>query len=326
MKLQNYQQLNKNVIENFIESRKGVNAAEVRRLNFSWSNWGFGRENFAECAKRLARHNISFIELHGKVYSKDIGYNVKETKKILNDHGIRVSGVCGMVDIDSEFSNRSAFVRQNALDYLRRQVDFCAEMGGTYILMHPCACGRNKKYDDYELLRGAEMFRIVSEDFERSGVRCCIEPIRKDEVPFIHTFDQAMEFIEQIDSEGVKNIYGDLYHMLLEEKHIGTSLMKYSDKLAGLHMADTNRRALGTALLDLDIVIMALYAGGKNNDQKFFCTAEPLGGGSTPYDQMYGVNDPQVLNSLVGATVNYFKEREDELLNASDQELLKGYI
>lgn len=325
MKLQNFQMGNKEVVEKFIAARKQSGAADMNKLNFSWSNWGFGREDFVECAKRLAKHNISYIELHGKVYSKDIGYDVKETKMILDDYGIKVSGLCGMVDIDCEFSNRSAFVRQNCLDYVRLQVDFCAEVGGKYILMHPCACGRNKRYDDYELLRGAEMFKIAAEDFSRSNVRCAIEPIRKDEVPFIHTFEQALEFINNINAEGVSHIYGDLYHMLLEETHIGKTLLSYGDKLTGLHMADTSRRALGSAMLDLDMVIMALYAAGKNNDSNFFCTAEPLGGGSSPYDQMYGINDPEVLDNLVKSTVTYFRERENVLLNASDEELLKGY-
>ena len=87
-------------------------------------------------------------------------------------------------------------------------------------------------------------------------------------------------------------------------------------------LVDTTRMALGKGCLDLDLVLMALYVIGYNND-KCFCSPEPLGPGGDPYPQMYGRPDPEVLDKLVEQTALTFYEREEEILTASDDELMR---
>ena len=83
--------------------------------------------------------------------------------------------------------------------------------------------------------------------------------------------------------------------------------------LTNLHMADSNRCALGDGSLDLDTIIMALYLIGYNNG-KCFVTPEPLGPGGDPYPAMNGKPDPAKLDKLVFNTADYFREREQELV------------
>jgi sugar phosphate isomerase/epimerase len=235
---------------------------------------------------------------------------------------MEVGGICGMVWDESEFASNSPIVRQRCIDYFRRQITFCAEVGGKYVLFHPGAIGRTKPYDDNEFFRAAETIRIVARDFLSHGIRCGIEPVRRDEVSFCHTFKEAKALIDEINHPGVQHIAGDLFHMLLGEEHIGETILRYGNMMTNLHMADTNRRALGSGMLDLDIVIMSLYLVEYNND-KCFCTPEPLGAGSNPYEQMYGRPDGKMLDDLVAQTASYFYQREEELLNADEKELLK---
>ncbi len=75
-------------------------------------------------------------------------------------------------------------------------------------------------------------------------------------------------------------------------------------------------------MLDLDIVLMALYAIGYD-DERCFCTAEPLGPGGDPYPQMWGSPDPAMLDRLVEQTARTFYERESEILAARPQELAR---
>ncbi|WP_099361212.1 sugar phosphate isomerase/epimerase family protein [Fredinandcohnia onubensis] len=323
MKLQNFQRKNVEVIKKFIEIRKEQSFKKPsQRLNLSWSNWGFGTEPLEVSAERLARNNVKFIELHGNRYGKDLGYKTDETKKVLDSYGIQVSGVCGMVFPDSEFASNSPLVRQRAIDYFRRNIDLCQELGGTYILFAPGAVGRPKKYDDNEYLRAAETIGILGDYFIESGVRGAIEPVRPEEVSFCHTFADAKKLIDMINHPGVTHIAGDIFHMLVGEEHIGAALVEYGDILTNLHLADTNRRALGTGLMDLDIIQMALYVIGYNNP-KAFCSAEPLGLGGNPYEAMHGSPDPVILDEMVSQTATYFYERENELLNATEEDLNK---
>jgi hypothetical protein len=105
--------------------------------------------------------------------------------------------------------------------------------------------------------------------------------------------------------------------MQSEETHIGRALVDAGSMLTNLHLADSNRCALGDGSLDLDTIIMALYLIGYNND-KCFCTPEPLGPGGDPYPAMFGKPNNEVLARLVGASISYFRKRENELLTHSD--------
>lgn len=321
MKLQNFKNKNRNIVKKFIDFRKNTNISEINKLNFSWSNWGFGLEPFEVSVKRLNKYGIRFIELHGNKYGEDLGYKSKEVNNILKSYNISVSGICGMVFPESESSSSSGFVRQQYIDYIKRHIEFCKEVGGTYILFTPGAVGRPQKYDDSEFYRAAETIRLLADDFHKYDIRCALEPVRKDEVSLCHNFSEVNALINEINHPGVKHICGDLYHMLHEESHIGETILKYGKMMTNLHLADTNRLALGTGMLDLDIVIMSLYLTGYNNN-KCFCSAEPLGGGANPYDMLHGRQDPAVLDELVAKTTSYFHEREEEILNADDNELL----
>jgi D-psicose/D-tagatose/L-ribulose 3-epimerase len=321
MELQNFQQKDREVIQRFIQFRQ-LNPRPTQRLKLSWSNWGFGIEPLQVSVARLAKYNIPYIELHGNRYGSDLGYKTQETRKILDDHGIRVAGVCGMVSPESELSSNKPHITQRCIDYFRRNIEMCAELGGSYILFTPGAVGRPQKYDDNEFYRAAQAIRILGDDFLSHGIRAGIEPVRPAEVSFCHTFAEAKRLIDTVDHPGVQHIAGDLYHMLVGENHIGETILKYGHQMVNLHMADTQRGALGSGMLDLDIVLMSLYVVGYNLGESF-CTPEPLGPGGDPYPQMWGNPDPAMLDQLVAQTAISFYKREEEIFSASEGELLR---
>ena len=189
-----------------------------------------------------------------------------------------------------------------------------------YLLFGAGAVGRPTPYDDQEFYRAAQAMRILGDDFLEAGVRGAIEPIRAAEVSFCHTFADAKKLIEEVDHPGIQHIAGDIYHMYTEEEHIAGTLLEDGHMLTNLHLADSNRRALGLGSMDLDLILMALYLVGYNND-KCFCSAEPLGPGGDPYPQMFGNPSPDLLDSMVEQTARYFYEREEILLSVDPEEL-----
>jgi len=319
MKPQNFQSKDREVIEKFIQYREKHPKVE-QKLNLSWSNWGFGIEPFEKSIARLAKYNVRYVELHGNRYGSDLGYKKKETKRILDDYGVKVSGVCGMVSPESELSSNKPHITQRAIDYFRRNIDMCAEFGGSYLLFAPGAVGRPKAYDNQEFFRAAEAIRILGDDFQKSHIRGAIEPVRSAEVSFCHTFAEVKQLIDLVNHPGVQHIAGDVYHMFTEETHVSGTLLDYGHITTNLHMADSNRCALGNGSMDLDLILMALYTVGYNNE-KCFCSAEPLGPGGDPYPQMFGNPSPELLDALVSQTARYFYERENEILSADTNEL-----
>jgi len=281
----------------------------ISRLNLSWSNWVFGSEPLATSVARLSRNGVSYIELHGNLYGADQGYRASEVGPILADHGMSVSGVCGMFSTDNDLSSRVASERQRGIDYIRRQVNFTREVGGGYLLIVPGAVGRPVAYDSLELDRSAESLTAVAQVFVENDVKGAVEPIRADEVSLVHTVSDAQSFIELIGHPGIAHINGDIFHMQASETHVGEAILSAGAQLVNLHMADSNRRALGAGQMDIDTVIRALYLIGHNIPGRYV-TPEPLGPGASPYECMWGTPDRRVMDELVGDTVQYFRERE----------------
>lgn len=314
MTLQNYQKKDMAIRMAFEQLKKDYPEQLKKRLKFSWSNWGFGLESFAISCKRLEKAGIHYIELHGNHYGADLGYNAKEIGKIMSDHGVACGGVCGMFSADNDLSSNRHINRQAAIDYIKREAAFTAEMGGKYMLVCPAAVGRANKYDDSEIERSIDALSRVADVFLEHGIRAAIEPIRAAETSIVHTFAEAKDYISRLNHPGVQHINGDVYHMLVSESHIGQTLWDAGSMLTNLHMADTNRCALGYGSLDLDTIIMALYLIGYNNDESCFVTPEPLGPGGDPYPAQNAKTEPAILDKLVFDSVDYFRTREEELL------------
>ncbi len=313
MKLQHFEVKTENIRQAFETLKKEHPERLQKKLNLSWSNWGFGLESLEDSCKRLKKAGIDYIELHGNQYGPDLGYDAKEAKNVLSDCGLKTSGVCGMFSADNDLSSNRPIQRQAAIDYIKREVDFTQEMGGSYLLTVPGAVGRPNKYDDSEFLRSVDCLQKVAPLYLQADVRCAIEPIRSAEVSFVHTVAEAKAYIKAVDHPGVGHINGDVYHMLVEESHIGEAILDAGDMLTNLHMADTNRCALGDGFLDVDTIIRALYLIGYNND-RCFVTPEPLGPGGDPYPAQNSIPDPEKRWTLVHDTASYFKEREAELV------------
>ena len=313
MKKQNYEAKTEKIRQAFLELKKKHPEKLKSRLNLSWSNWGFGIETLAESAARLEKNGIRFIELHGNHYGTDLGYKLKETQKILAGHGVEVGGICGMFSADNDLSSNRAIHRQAAVDYLKRELEFAKQTGADYILVVPGAVGRPYAYDQTEFDRSVETLRLVADLFVKHNVKAAIEPIRSAEVSFVHTIADARKYIAAVGHRGIGHINGDVYHMQSEESHIGEALLDAGDQLVNLHMADSNRCALGQGAMDLDAIIMALYLIGFNTKGRYV-TPEPLGPGGDPYPAMHGKPDKKQLDNMVRLTAEYFREREEAIL------------
>jgi len=309
--MQNHELKSKKIKDAFIKLKN--EKPFTSKLKLAWSNWGFGIESLETSCARLATAGVEYIELHGNHYGADLGYKLDETHKTLGKHGIKVAGVCGMFSPNCDLSSNNPVHRQAAIDYLRREIPFCRALGGSYILVVPGAVGRNAAYDGVEFERSVETINIVADLFTQHNVRAAIEPIRSAEVSFCHTIQDAKQYIQAVNHPGVAHINGDLYHMQSEESHIGEAILDASDMLVNLHLADSNRCALGDGSMDIDTIIMALYLIGYNEGERYV-TPEPLGPGGDPYPAMYGKPDPSQLDYLVNQTVSYFRQREDAVL------------
>ena len=310
--LQNYERKDERIRVEFRKLLKEDPKRVTKNIKFSWSNWVFGQESLVTSVKRLVKAGIKYIELHGNKYSESLGYRTSEVRKILTDNGIAVSGICGMFTPQNDLSSNQGWIRQQAIDYIKRNVELGYELGAEYFLIVPGAVGRPTPIDKYEIDRSIETLERVADMFVETGIKGAIEPIRAAEVSFCHNFKEAVEYIERLNHPGIQWINGDVYHMMQEESHIGETILKHGDRLINIHLADTNRGALGEGMLNLDLVLMSLYLVGYNQRESFV-TAEPLRVGADPYAAVYEKPNPGAMDELVQATFHYFIIREKKI-------------
>ena len=81
MILQNFKKKDLAVVKQFVEVRK-KGFKKSAKLNLSWSNWGFGMEKLETSVQRLSKNKIKYVELHGNLYGKDLGYKSDETIRV----------------------------------------------------------------------------------------------------------------------------------------------------------------------------------------------------------------------------------------------------
>lgn len=315
MKLQKLDEKNAKIRYAF-EKLKAEHPERLKdRLNLSFSTWVFGMEELEESIERLARFSVPFIEIGGNYGGPDEGYQTDSAavRALLEKYNVRCSGICGFFSDSNSLATNNNFARQTAKDYIRNEVRFCKEIGGTYMLVVPGTVGRSEPYDTSDYARSVKTLHSVADVFVENGILCAIEPINSAEVPICSTVESVQQYIRDVNHPGVQHINGDVFHMLCGEEHIGEAILCAGDALVNLHIEDTNRMPLGNGMMDVDTIIMALYLLGYNKPGRFV-TGEPLGPGRNSYAIMFGRHAAKDKDRLVADTL-YFREREEELLN-----------
>lgn len=309
MKKQRFERRSEAIRERFNQSVKSGELSLSTTPRLSWSIWMFGREPLPVSLERLQNLGLSFVELAGNHHTRESGTRISEIRSHLDEYGIKVSGVCGLYSPSVDLATDDPFRGQNALDYIRREIEYVHEVGGEYLIVVPSAVGRPGPLGEEELARSAERLALLAPEFQSAGVKAAVEPIRADEVSLVHTVDEAMSYIDAVAHPAVQHINGDIYHMLFGELHIGEAILRAGKRLANLHLADSNRGALGTGMIDLDTVLRSYALAVEGNLDSSFLTGEPIGAGRDPYSALTTVPDREFADALVGDTVASVLER-----------------
>jgi len=93
------------------------------------------------------------------------------------------------------------------------------------------------------------------------GLLLLVEPGNRYETDFIHTVEEGVEFLQEVDLPSVR-LLADTFHMNMEEASLPKALSRAGAHLAHLHLADSNRRAPGWGHLDFPAVAVALQQIG----------------------------------------------------------------
>ncbi len=107
----------------------------------------------------------------------------------------------------------------------------------------------------------AEAMRACGEAAQGTGVRFAIEPLNRYETDLLHTIQEGLDFLDNVQMENV-GLLVDTFHMNIEEPHIADSIRACGERAFHVHLADSNRWYPGAGHMDFTEVVATLKGIG----------------------------------------------------------------
>ncbi|MCC6468470.1 MAG: sugar phosphate isomerase/epimerase, partial [Alphaproteobacteria bacterium] len=131
-------------------------------------------------------------------------------RRSAGDAGIEICGLHWLLVAPAGLSitSEDKAVRDRTIDVMRRLVDLCAELGGSY-LVHGSPAQRkigDKPDPKAAAARGEAAWAAVAADAAKARVAYCIEPLGTVETDFVNTLAEAAAIVRRIDSPGLRTM------------------------------------------------------------------------------------------------------------------------
>lgn len=150
-------------------------------------------------------------------------------------------------------------IRMRTRQHLEDLVHLCADLGGRVVVV-----GSPKQRSVVEGLTYQQAWDLAKQTLgavtrvaEQHGVTLCLEPLGLEETDFINTADEAVKFIEEIDSPNFRLLL-DVKAMATEGRPIPDIIQSHARHLRHFHANDASRRGPGMGSTDFAPIAEAL--------------------------------------------------------------------
>ncbi len=213
--------------------------------------WIFGDLPLAQIATHLARLGFDGVELSGNLSL----YTAAEAKNILEDAGL---SVFSLTPENVDLAHPDVKVRESAVDYYDRLLDFAAEIGHPLVSCHGLV-GRvaplaSMALESEWLIESVRAIAVAASD---RGLSVVFEVLNRYETHTIRTGRAALDLLDRVNVPNL-GILLDAYHMNIEEPDPPEAIRAVGRRLWLYHAADSNREGLGNGHTNFDAQIQAL--------------------------------------------------------------------
>jgi D-psicose/D-tagatose/L-ribulose 3-epimerase len=237
-------------------------------MKYSISNWIYGEESLRTTFERLNRYGYDGIELKGEPQE----HHAEEVNQLCGEFDLEVLSIAGIYPWPTEerdLANPNPQMRKRAVSYLTECVDFASAVGAPLIIVVPSAVAKTSPAGHFqseeEWLAAAERewdyavesVKTAAAYAEQEGIFLAVEPINRYETFLINNVDQGLRFVSEVGSSVVK-LHLDTFHMNIEEKDPAEAIRKAGELLVNVHIADSNRQAVGYGHTDFRAIMKAL--------------------------------------------------------------------
>lgn len=275
-------------------------------FRYTYNTLVYGEEPIAEGIARVAGAGYDGVELVGEPEQT----NVAEVTRALADNGVVASSIVSIYTPERDIVSSTAAVRQAARDYVRGNIDFAERLGADIVTFTPTACMKIVAETDLgqEWAWAVEAASELAEYAGQAGVKLVLEPWNRYETYLINRTEQAIRFIDEVDSPHL-GYMADTFHMSLEERDLAESIRLAGSRLSHVHLADSNRAAPGFGHLDFEPIIQAIgdvgYAG--------WISYELLPAAGDVWGVLTGAGAPEFKGPYTDAAIRHTKAIEEKL-------------
>ena len=220
-------------------------------------NW-IHPEPIEATVERLARCGFEGIEISAEPALYDAG----EIARLLESRGIECWGGVTRMTGGRDLVHADREVRRAGVAYVKEALRFVSELDGDILTVTPSAVGKLEPVasPETEWAWCVEGLRECQEHATEFDVRLAIEPLNRFETHFVQRCDQALALAEQVG--GDCGVCLDLFHMNIEEVSWRDAIALAGNRIADVHIADSNRRPPGEGSFEWVSVLRELAAAG----------------------------------------------------------------
>ena len=231
-----------------------------RPMQLGVSTWVWTSPATTEAIETLLPHiaELGFDVIELPV--EEVGqFDVGRVGELAREHGLAVS-ICAVIGPGRDLLIPGEAER--GIAYLRSCIEIAQALGSPAVA-GPLysAVGRCWRSTPAERERDvdeiARVLRSLGELASDHGVVLGVETLNRFETSLLNTTAQAIELIDRVSHPAV-GLALDLFHMGIEEKHVGNALRAAGKRLVHLQVAENDRGTPGTGSLPWDDVASAL--------------------------------------------------------------------
>lgn len=237
----------------------------VYGLNESNKKQGEVYDKFLDICELISQYKYNGIELS---LLEPERLDAKKLDEIRHSYNLEISALgTGSTFIRFGFSlgHHDEYMRKKAIERLSKYINFANELDSKVII--GLIRGR---YTSLSNLKREKMniktsIKSCVQIAENNNVILVFEPINRFEIDSYNTISEAVELLEEIDSDYLRLLI-DTFHTHLEEDpvYIWDYLPRVAPLVAHIHLADCTRRAPGTGHFDFRAFLNAFKDAGYN--------------------------------------------------------------
>jgi len=216
--------------------------------------------------KRIKKFGYESIEISGEPTQ----YDVKETRTLLKEHGIRCWGAVTLTLGERNLAAKDEGQRARSVDYVKSVITMVSEFDGEILTLVPATVGKvvpdGTEQEEWKWVVDAT--RECFTHAKKKGVRIAIEPLNRFETYLFNRCAQALALADAVSPEC--GVCLDTFHLNIEEEDMHEAIRLAGRRLFDFHVADNNRFAAGLGHLDWTKIVGTLkeigYDGALTNE------------------------------------------------------------